>query len=327
MNPFVKLGGLELFGVIERAQARRRPRRPNAVESVGGRRRLPIPPNKLFVGARYNKARATSGNAADVGRRWQFGGGWFITPGLLAKAEYVNQKSTATRYDHQRGAVQGHDARRRRRVLTGAAMTTVTRTDRESTGTGGCLRARQFCVVAALAALAAAGASAAESQPASVTVQRGARGLPGRRLLRDTAVECRRPGRPHRLRSHPALHARRAEQPHRRAARRPRSSSSRKPSRACSSSPGASTCCWRCTPSRDGSGSAIDAAGASRATEGIWTLSDRDGHAVVTYELLARPAFDVPEFLLTRLLKRDADRMIGRLQAEIAARAAGAPGR
>ena len=33
--------------------------------------------------------------------------------------------------------------------------------------------------------------------------------------------------------------------------------------------------------------------------EGIWTLSDRDGHAVVTYELLARPAFDVPEFLLT----------------------------
>ena len=25
------------------------------------------------------------------GHRWQFGGGWFITPGLLAKAEYVTQ--------------------------------------------------------------------------------------------------------------------------------------------------------------------------------------------------------------------------------------------
>ena len=61
--------------------------------------------------------------------------------------------------------------------------------------------------------------------------------------------------------------------------------------------------------------------------EGVWTLSEREGHAVVTYELLARPAFDVPEFLLTRLLKRDADRMIGRLQTEIAARAAGAPRR
>src|SRR4029453_3312487 len=46
--------------------------------------------------------------------------------------------------------------------------------------------------------------------------------------------------------------------------------------------------------------------------EGMWTLSERDGHAVVTYELVARPGFGVFEFLLTRLLARDADRMIGR---------------
>ncbi len=33
-----------------------------------------------------------AGMTNDVeGRRWQFGGGWFITPGLLAKAEYVTQ--------------------------------------------------------------------------------------------------------------------------------------------------------------------------------------------------------------------------------------------
>lgn len=57
--------------------------------------------------------------------------------------------------------------------------------------------------------------------------------------------------------------------------------------------------------------------------EGVWTLRQRDGHAVIDYELTARPAFDVPEFLLTRLLRRDADRMIERLQAEIATRAAG----
>ena len=25
-------------------------------------------------------------------KRWQLGAGWFITPGLLAKAEYVDQK-------------------------------------------------------------------------------------------------------------------------------------------------------------------------------------------------------------------------------------------
>ena len=56
--------------------------------------------------------------------------------------------------------------------------------------------------------------------------------------------------------------------------------------------------------------------------EGLWTLREQDGHAVVGYELLAEPGFDVPEFILTRLLKRDAGRMIERLQAEITARAA-----
>jgi ribosome-associated toxin RatA of RatAB toxin-antitoxin module len=55
--------------------------------------------------------------------------------------------------------------------------------------------------------------------------------------------------------------------------------------------------------------------------EGTWTLREQDGRAIVTYELTAKPAFDVPEFLLLRLLKRDADRMIERLQAEIPARA------
>ena len=56
--------------------------------------------------------------------------------------------------------------------------------------------------------------------------------------------------------------------------------------------------------------------------EGTWTLREQDGHAVIGYELLAEPGFDVPEFILTRLLKRDAGRMIERLQAEITARAA-----
>jgi ribosome-associated toxin RatA of RatAB toxin-antitoxin module len=55
--------------------------------------------------------------------------------------------------------------------------------------------------------------------------------------------------------------------------------------------------------------------------EGVWTLREQDGHTVITYELMARPAFEVPEFLLTRLLKRDADRMIASLQAEIGSRA------
>jgi uncharacterized membrane protein len=56
--------------------------------------------------------------------------------------------------------------------------------------------------------------------------------------------------------------------------------------------------------------------------EGTWTLREQDGHAVIGYQLRAEPGFDVPEFILTRLLRRDAGRMIERLQAEITARAA-----
>jgi len=53
-----------------------------------------LPSEKLFVGARYNKAQGELvGITGDAGaRRWQVGAGWFITPGLLAKAEYVNQE-------------------------------------------------------------------------------------------------------------------------------------------------------------------------------------------------------------------------------------------
>jgi ribosome-associated toxin RatA of RatAB toxin-antitoxin module len=55
--------------------------------------------------------------------------------------------------------------------------------------------------------------------------------------------------------------------------------------------------------------------------EGVWTITERDAGTHVTYELSAKPSFDVPEFLLKRLLKRDASQMIERLKAEIGARA------
>jgi carbon monoxide dehydrogenase subunit G len=54
--------------------------------------------------------------------------------------------------------------------------------------------------------------------------------------------------------------------------------------------------------------------------EGRWTLTEVGGRTLIAYELTAHPSFDVPEFLLTRLLKRDSTRMIQRLRAEIAAR-------
>lgn len=56
--------------------------------------------------------------------------------------------------------------------------------------------------------------------------------------------------------------------------------------------------------------------------EGKWRVIQRNGGTTVTYELTARPAFDVHEFILKRLLKRDSGEMIDRLRREIAARAA-----
>jgi hypothetical protein len=96
MNPFVKFRGLEVFGVVERAEGKAsvestdRIWKQYAVDTVY---RF-LPDETLFVGARYNRAHGElAGITSDVGAdRWQFGGGWFVTPHILAKAEYVTQK-------------------------------------------------------------------------------------------------------------------------------------------------------------------------------------------------------------------------------------------
>jgi hypothetical protein len=54
--------------------------------------------------------------------------------------------------------------------------------------------------------------------------------------------------------------------------------------------------------------------------DGSWKLSGLDGRTVIHYELNAKPKFDVPEFLLERLMRKDAQRMMERLRAEIEAR-------
>ena len=56
--------------------------------------------------------------------------------------------------------------------------------------------------------------------------------------------------------------------------------------------------------------------------EGAWRLSGGGETTTVAYELSAKPSFDVPAFVLRRLLKRDAAGMIERLHNEIVARAA-----
>ena len=55
--------------------------------------------------------------------------------------------------------------------------------------------------------------------------------------------------------------------------------------------------------------------------EGAWLVSQHDSLTVIDYELSAKPAFEVPGFVLKRLLKRDAGLLVDRIKVEIAARA------
>jgi hypothetical protein len=60
---------------------------------------------------------------------------------------------------------------------------------------------------------------------------------------------------------------------------------------------------------------------------GSWTLGETAAGTTLTYQLTAEPRFDVPGFILKRLLRRDSGKMIELLQAEIAARAGGEAGK
>jgi ribosome-associated toxin RatA of RatAB toxin-antitoxin module len=55
--------------------------------------------------------------------------------------------------------------------------------------------------------------------------------------------------------------------------------------------------------------------------QGTWIVSQHDSLTVIDYQLNAKPRFEVPAFVLKRLLKRDAMVMIERLTAEIVGRA------
>lgn len=58
-----------------------------------------------------------------------------------------------------------------------------------------------------------------------------------------------------------------------------------------------------------------------KSYEGTWRVAPRGSGTVVTYELAARPGFEVPEFILKRLLRRDSGQMIKNLRREFEARA------
>jgi hypothetical protein len=98
VNPFVKVGGVELFGNIETmtgAAANETQRR--TLRQLVGEGLYRFAGNKLYIGGRYNTVNGElAGIANDITvKRSQLGGGWFVTPNVLSKLEFVNQKYEA----------------------------------------------------------------------------------------------------------------------------------------------------------------------------------------------------------------------------------------
>jgi hypothetical protein len=94
VNPFLKVGGVELRANIEETRGRNvtetKSRQWNQLAGEGLYRFLD---NKLFVGGRYNTVNGTlPGATSEVTvDRTQFGAGWFVTQTVLLKGEWMQQ--------------------------------------------------------------------------------------------------------------------------------------------------------------------------------------------------------------------------------------------
>ena len=96
VNPFLQFKGLEFFGNVETAKGRATGETANRSwkQNVGEVVYRFLPDQRVFLAARYNtvKGQLTVGTPDVKVNRSQVGGGWFITPNVLTKLEFVNQK-------------------------------------------------------------------------------------------------------------------------------------------------------------------------------------------------------------------------------------------
>jgi len=98
VNPFVKVGGVELFGNLETmtgAATGEKTRR--TLRQLSGEGLYRFAANKLYVGGRANAVHGQlAGIPNDISvKRYQVGGGWFVTPNVLSKVEFVRQNYEA----------------------------------------------------------------------------------------------------------------------------------------------------------------------------------------------------------------------------------------
>jgi hypothetical protein len=95
VNPFVKVRNLEYFGSFERAKGRAMTEASTrTVNQTVNELTYRVLNDALYVSGRYNTVDGRlAGFANDIKvQRSQIGGGWFITPVVLMKGEWVTQK-------------------------------------------------------------------------------------------------------------------------------------------------------------------------------------------------------------------------------------------
>lgn len=94
INPFVKFQGLEFFGVLEMVSGKRAVEADNrSFNQYGAELIYRFGDNEdVYVGGRYNMVSGELASGADISiDRINVGGGWFLTPNVLTKFEYVQQ--------------------------------------------------------------------------------------------------------------------------------------------------------------------------------------------------------------------------------------------
>ncbi|SMO46754.1 hypothetical protein [Fodinibius sediminis] len=101
INPFVKVGGLEFFGLYENATGKIK----NGVDDsrtynqYGAELLYRFGANEnVYLGGRYNYVDGESLNGDLEVDRFNIGGGWFLTKNVLAKLEYVKQSYDGEAY-------------------------------------------------------------------------------------------------------------------------------------------------------------------------------------------------------------------------------------
>lgn len=93
INPYVEIGNLEVFGVIERARGKSAAATERReVSQLAGDVVYRLLDDQVYVGARYNRVTGDFSNQTDLTvTRRALSAGWFLTRNLLTKAELVQQ--------------------------------------------------------------------------------------------------------------------------------------------------------------------------------------------------------------------------------------------